>query len=826
MRRLVLGTTAVVLAAVLAGGCAAGRAFGRGHRAARAGDWDLAVTYYREALQKEPDSARYKIELERAMEAASNKHLVGAREAEAKGDVETALRDYRLASEFAPTNRSAAAKVGELETLIRDRIEASRPRPRIDELKDKARQAAPEPLLSPTSRTPLRLRFNNQNLKDILGFVSSASGINIIFDRDYVDRPFTIDVDGLTLEQALQQLLTANTLFYKVLNERTIVVAADSIQKRAQYEDQIIQTFYISNADVTELQQMLQQLVGQAVGGAANTIRPVIWPGKTANTITVRGTSAVVAIIERIIEANDKPRAELVVDVEILEINRSRAKQYGLNLSNYSLGFNLSPEAAPSTSGTGGQGTSTSGLFNLNTISRGISMADFYLAVPSAVVNFLESDSETKVVAKPQLRGQEGKDLTLNLGDSVPVPSTVYTPIVGGGTGINPLTSFTYKDVGVNVRLKAPRVTYAGDIILDLEVESSNLGSDVNIAGQNLPSFGTRKVTTTLRLRDGESNLLAGLLREDERRSLSGFPGAIHTPVLKQLFSANDNTIAQTDIVMLLTPHIVRTHQLTERDLQPIYIGTGTNPGLGGGPPPLIGQPPSDTEPPASPLAAGAPPATVPGAATPGTPVLPKPPAGAVGALIPGGPTPAAAPGPDRPPAGAVMPPVAAQPPPGPPAPMPSPARPTAPTAPADAAGPSPAQLLVTSPSSELAVGGGPYTVVVSLSGASRVSTVTFTLTFSVANVRVRAVQEGSFMRQGSQQVVFGHQVDSAAGRVDVTLTRSADTVGASGTGTLAAVVFDAAAAGSVTFTVNGVATAPGGAPIVLQGVPATVVVR
>ncbi|MBE3071506.1 MAG: hypothetical protein IMZ67_00900, partial [Acidobacteria bacterium] len=641
MRRLVFVAAALALAGILVSGCAAGRAFGRGHRAARVGDWDLAVTYYREALQKEPQSARYKIELERAMEAASHKHLAAAREAEGRGDLDSALREYRLASEFAPTNRSAAAKVGELEMTIRDRIEASRPRPKIDELKEKARLSSPEPLLNPASRAPLRLKFNQQNLKDILGFVASASGINIIFDKDYVDRPFSIDVDGVTLEQALQQLLMANTLFYKVLNERTIIVSTDSIQKRAQYEDQVIQTFYISNADVTELQQILTQLVGQAVGGAANTIRPVIMANKTANTVTVRGTSAVVGIIERIIEANDKPRAELVVDVEILEINRNRAKQYGLTLSNYSIGASFSPEAAPSTStGTGTSTSTTSGMFNLNTITRGISTADFYLAVPSAIVKFLESDSETKLVAKPQLRGQEGKDLTLNLGDSVPIPSTVYTPIIGGGTGINPLTSFTYKDVGVNVKLKAPRVTYTGDIILDLEVESSSLGRDVNIAGQNLPSFGTRKVTSTLRLRDGESNLLAGLLREDERRLLSGFPGAIHTPVLKQLFSANDNSIAQTDIVMLLTPHIVRTHELTERDLRPIYIGTGANPSLGG-PPPLIGQPAGAGEPTPAVRApqGGTPVATVPGSATPGVPVTPTTTPGATGAVIPGAPT-------------------------------------------------------------------------------------------------------------------------------------------------------------------------------------------
>ncbi len=246
-----------------------------------------------------------------------------------------------------------------------------------------------------------------------------------------------------------------------------------------------------------------------------------------------------------------------------------------------------------------------------------MNLSDFYLAVPTAVVRFLETDSETKLIAKPQLRGAEGQKLTLNLGDDIPVPSTVFTPLATGGSNVNPLTSFNYRSVGVILEI-TPRVTFENEIILDLLVESSTLGRDVNIAGANLPSFGSRKVTTKLRLRDGESNLLAGLLREDERRSLRGIPGILRLPVIKQLFSSNDTSIAQTDIVMLLTPRLVRTHELTQQDVSPIYIGTQQNLGLGG-PPPLIAAPPvgDALQPAAAPAAAG-PPGAPPGSSTMG----------------------------------------------------------------------------------------------------------------------------------------------------------------------------------------------------------------
>lgn len=801
----------VILLAALAAGCGAARSFGRGDSAARAGNWDVAVEHYRQAVQEDPDNTEYRIALERAMINASHMYLDQARVLEARGQLDDALRAYRRAAEYDPTNRQIAFKAQEIEKKLRDLIEASRPKPTITQLREQARRASPEPLLNPASREPISVRFNNASLRDIFNTISAMTGINVAFDRDFQDRSYTVQLDGVTLEEALNQILSANQLWYKVINERTIMVIPDTPPKRAQYEEQVIRTFFISHADATELAQLINTIIRVP----SMAVQPMIAANKTANTISVRATANVAAIIEKVIEANDNPRAEVVIDVQILEVNRSRAKRFGLDLSNYAIGAVFSPEQDPRVTGgdtgtgTGtGTGTTTSPSFNLNSITRGISTADFYLSVPTAVLNFLETDSQTKLIAKPQLRGAEGEKLTVNLGDEIPVPATVFTPFAQGGANVNPLTSFNYRPVGVNVEM-TPRVTFEGEIILDLTVESSTLGRDVNIAGQNLPSFGSRKVKTKLRLRDGESNLLAGLLREDERQSLRGFPGILRLPIIRQLFSANDQEVAQTDIVMLLTPRLVRTHELTQQDVSPIYIGTQQNLGLGG-PPPLIAVP--------APAEEAAPPPAAPGP--------PQPPAGS-------GPVPVVPPGSTQIP-GTTAAPQPAQPapqPPGapagvPPTPAPAPAETVPQPGVPAAAPPGSAQVLLTPPGTEFRVGGGPYTMPVSITNASRVSNVTVTVTFNPATLRVRSVQEGSFMRQGGVNASFTQQVDPTAGRIDVAIARTNDTIGATGAGLLAAILFDAVAPGAANISATGTAAAPDGAPIPINVPAVTVTVR
>ncbi|MFN7977952.1 MAG: tetratricopeptide repeat protein [Vicinamibacterales bacterium] len=847
-----LRAAAAIVAVLVLAGCANNRAYRRGQQAADAQQWDEAVEYYRQALQNAPDKPEYKIALERAMQAAGSFHIARGRTYETEGRPDDALREYRKAIEYDPSNRSVAARAAELDRELREKVEASRPRPAIDVMREQVRRNSPEPVLSPTSKEPLNLRFSNTSLRDLLNFIGNSTGINITYDRDFQDRSVSVQLEGVTLDQALQQVMLANQIFYKVLNERTIIVATDNTAKRQQYEEQVIKTFFISHADATEL----AQLVNTVILAPQMAIQPRIAPNKTANTITVRASAPVVEIVDQIIKINDKPRAEVVIDVQILEVSRERAKRFGLNLTDYALGGIFSPEQAPggssTTTGTGGAATTTTSgsgtapsnvgsppVFNANTISTGISAADFYMAVPAAIVRFLESDSHTKTVAKPQLRGTEGQKVTLNLGEEVPVPSTTFTPIATGGASANPLTSFTYRPIGVIVEM-TPRVTYEGDIVMDLTLENSARGQDSNIAGQVLPAFASRKVTTRLRLRDGESNLLAGLLREDERRSLRGFPGILRMPILQQLFADNDQNIRQTDIVMLLTPRVVRSHQLTTNDLSPIYIGTQANMAPGG-PPPIFGGAAAATPQP-GPAAPAAP------AVAPGTPMIPPGSSPIPGMTTAPAPPPAAAAAP--PPLQTQPPQLQTQPPPASPESVaPAPAAPAA-TAPPTfpglqpvpqqgaasagttppnpfAAPPSaaPATVLASPPGTDFRVGGGPYLVPIAVSGASRLSTISLSITYNPAVLKVRTVQEGSLMRQGGQ-ATFTQKIDAAAGRVDIVVVRPGDVLGVSGTGVVGAVLFDAVAPGGSPIGLSGAGTLVGNAPAPLQFKPVAVTVK
>ena len=790
----------VTLALVTVGCASAGRSAAR---SAAAGDWDAAVEYYQRALQEDPGRAEYRISLERAMINASRVHIDAGRAYEEQQDLSAALREYRAAAEYDPTNSEVSARAASLDQTIRARIEAARPPPPIEAMRAQAQRETVPPLLDPASRDPLVLDFRETSLQDLIDFIGDATGINVSYDEQFQDREVTIRIDGLTLEEALDHVLSINRSFYKVLNPRAIIVVPETPQKRAQYAEQVIRTFYVSHADVQELSQLLSQIVR----APQMAVQPAVIPNTVANTITVRATTEVAAIIEQVIAANDKPLAEVIIDVTILEVNRERARRYGLNLSDYALGGIFSPESAPPSDPVAPSGVGSPAPFNLNTISRGVSTADFYLGVPAAVVRFLETDSHTKLVAKPQLRGQEGATMTLELGEDIPVPATAFTAIAAGGAAVNPLTSFNYRAVGINVTM-TPRVTYENEIILDLSVENSTLGANIDVAGTSMPTFGSRSVETRLRLHDGESNLLAGLLREDDRTTLRGFPGMTKVPILRKLFGDTDETVRTTDIVMLLTPRIVRGHELTQRDISPIYIGTQTNFGLRGPPPLIAPQPdagvPDTPEPDASDATeTGAAAETVPNVpdADPVAPLTP-PVEPAPGPATPEPEQPAAPVEPEP-----VLPPPAAQP------EMP-PARPDVLPA---------AQVLVTLPGTQLRVGGGPYTVPVSITGVSQLSTISLTLFFDPNVLRVRTLQEGSFLRQGGVQVTFTQQVDTAAGRIDITVTRLNDPSGAAGAGLLAAVLFDVVGVGSVTLSTSGTAMTPGGAPLALEFMPVTV---
>lgn len=789
--------------------CASSGAYKRGRQAWVKGEWDTAVVEFRQALQEHPDRTDYRGALQQAMSTASLAHLKAAREADERGDIEVAVVEYRKVYEYDPSNRNAMLRAAEIDKEMRERAEAARPRPAIEAMRETARQRSSPPLLNPASRDPLEMKFPLASSQDILTFIGKATGINVIFESTFRPAQISVDLTGLSLEEGLSQVMIASQNFYKVMNPRTILVIPDTPPKRAAYEEQVIRTFYLSHADATELVQTVQQIL-QLPG---LPVQPRVLANKTQNSLTVRASDRVMNIIDQVVRNNDKPRAEIVVDVEIIEVNRVRAKEVGLNLSQYSVGAIFSPEAPPPAEGA-------QPPFNLNTITRGISAADFYLTVPRAVVNFLATDNNNKIIAKPQLRGMEGKVLTLDLGDEIPVPTTTFGSLGGAGSvaGV-PISSFNYRTVGVKLKFNNPRVTLEGEIVTELEVESSNLGASIDIAGQSLPTFGTRRATSFIRMREGESLMLAGLLREDQRRALTGFPGLLRSPWLQKLFGNTNEQIQTTDIVFLLTPRLVRSSEITQDNLDPIYIGSQQNLGLTGAPP-LIETDPS------------APPPPPPGAPVPGLQGASPTPQGAQPlSTLP--PQPQTGPVTDRP---AVLPtspapPQTQQTPPAPGAPTPPAETPAAQPQPqpqpqTNQPAPSTARLTVTTPGPEFAVGGGPYTVPITIAGAQRLSTVSLSITYNPSVLRVRSVQPGPFLSQGGVTPTFTQQIDPGAGRVDLTALRPGDQVGASGTGLIATLVFEAIAPGQAAINPTGVASTPEQGSIGLQLVPASVTVK
>jgi general secretion pathway protein D len=826
---------AVLLIAFAATGCAASRAFRQGQNAERIGDPDAAVKYFTKAVQEDPDNLEYKIHMQRSQEEAARSHNLKAKDLERADQLDAALAEYRKSLDLVGTDRLVQAKAAELERTIRERVEASRPKPKIEQLQAQARAAYAPPLLDPASRVPLRINFGaNSSLKDIINFIGTASGININYDTNYVDRPYSVNLDGVTVEEALNQVLSANQYYFKVTGPRTIIIIPDQPAKHQQYDDLMLRVFFINHADATEL----ASLVTSIMRIPQMAVQPMVMPNKAANTITVRATGPVMDVFERLIKANDKPRAEVLLDLQMLEVNRGRLKRYGINLSAYALNLIFSPEVAPPNTSSGQAGAPPP--FNLNTITRGVSTADFYLGVPTAVLNFLENDSHTKTLAKPQLRGQEGQKMTLNLGQQVPVLATVFGAAAAGGFATIPQSSYNYKDIGVNLDITPTRLTYdQGEILLDVSIENTAVGPTFDVGGQTAQSFTSRKAHTFLRLREGESSLLAGLIKQDTTKSKGGVAGLAGIPGLGRLFSTNETNDNDTDIVMLITPHIVRDHDLAASDVGNIYIGTQQNVGLSG-PPQLIAPQPQEP----APAAPAAPPSTNPG--TPNPPNMspggvPGPPFTSPGGVQPTMP-PTTPPGtspvpgviptppPAAQPAAPATPPAAAQPPAAPP--TTPPANPTAPpaTPPAGAQPPAPstpAQIIATPAGTEFRVGGAPFSVPITINNASRISTLTLTITYNPAVLDIRGVTDGTFMRQGGVTAPFTPKIDPVAGRVDIAITRTADQTGASGNnGLLAALMVAPKGAGSATITVTGVALTPERTPIAITSSPVTVTVR
>ena len=551
-----LKTMAPVLALVALMGCSTAKETAHdGAKAVEEQNWDAAVYFYLEALADDPGNVEYRMQLTRSRQKASQAHLRKGLMMRDMGRLHDARNELRMATELDPVNQFAEQA---LERVLEDLEVLAGPggEQALAEMKKRAAEAKVKPpILDPTSDEPITLKFPQPKpVQEIYKALGKAYGFNVLFDPKLKDDKLSVELNDVTAERSLEIVLQASGHFYKVLDEHSIIVAEDTPQNRREYEDLVIKTFFLSNSEVKDIDKLLRALI-EARRLATN---------EQLNAITLRDTADKVAIAEKLIKVNDKAKAEVLIDVELLLIATTDDSDMGMTLSTYS--FTLGVDTGAIQDGSQGN------LF-LDQLSQ-ISSSNTFVNIPSLVINLAKSSGRAEVLAQPQLRITDGEKAKLHIGDKYPIPVTSFNSGNNIGGNVVPITSFQYQDIGIRIEVE-PRVHHNREITLKLSVEISNIGETVSVGpSQEAVVIGTRTITSVNRLKDGETSLLAGLFRTDSTEGVVETPGLSKIPWLGRLFTNKAKRMKRTDLVMTVTPHIVRFPDITEEDLAPLWVGT------------------------------------------------------------------------------------------------------------------------------------------------------------------------------------------------------------------------------------------------------------
>ena len=622
MRRALM-VSFVAVAVTFVAGCPKGNQdYKVGRKAELAGDYDTAVVSYARALKSDPGNAEYKLRSIRAHFEAGQFHVEQGEKDLNKGQLEMALAEFQKAEAIDPSSAIAAQEAQKTLDLLAKVKEAEQPKPvGVAPPEDTGLMSAP-PELKPLSREPINLKMGPVDARVVFGTIGQLAGLSVIFDPSFVSRQISVDLPNVTLEQGLDAVALEADAFWKPVTSNIILVAPDNPQTRLKLQDEQVQTFYLRNtttpAELTEITNGLRQLLD------ITRLQPVT----ADNAIVMRTTPDKLMLASKIIDSLDKAKPEVMIQFDVLEARLDREHELGIQPPQ-SLTVTGTPRSAiqpqTSTSGSTGTSTPTAPQVTLNNLKH-LSTADYSLTLPGATLNALLTDSTTRVIQDPSIRVTDGATAKLSIGDQVPIAVSTLTPGIGvaAGGSLNTLgsTSFQYKDVGVIISV-TPRVHPDGEVSLNYSIEVSSVTSQSNIGGIQQPIISSRKIgPADIRLRDGEVNLVGGLITRSETKSLSGWPGVAHIPFLRYFFSNQDNKIEDDEVLIAMTPHVVRMPSITADDMRTLAAGTDTNvrvfqkdvdgPNAAVAPPSeqnsaaSTGAPETATPPPTSPAASGA----------------------------------------------------------------------------------------------------------------------------------------------------------------------------------------------------------------------------
>ncbi len=616
-------TICAALALALVAACASDALITDARALRNEGRMDEALASLEKATREDPQNHAYRSEYFRLREVAVAQWLVQADSLRAAARFETAAELYRRVLKYDPANARATQGLAQTEVDVRHRallaevdklVKAEKYRDARDVLapvlaenpaqrearqlqrliEEKTTKPAVALLQLRSSVTkPISLELKEVPLRTVFDVLARAANLNFLFDKDVrADQRTTIVVRDAQVEDVIRLILATNQLEQKVLNETTALIYPNTPQKLREYQDLVVKSFYLSNADVKQ---------------TANLIRTIlktrdIFIDEKLNLLVMKDTPNAIRLAEKLIAAQDLAEPEVMLEVEVLEIGYNRLKELGIRFPG-SLGVSLVGGA----SAAGASGTP--GVLTLpEARSRDQNLVSLTFTDPLFLFSLRQTDGRTNLLANPRIRVKNKEKAKIHIGDRVPVITT--TAAVAGGFVSQ---SVSYLDVGLQLEVE-PLIYLEDDVGIKVGLEVSSITNTINPPGGGtlVYQIGTRKTNTVLRLKDGETQILAGLINDEDRRSASRVPGLGDFPVLGRLFSSTSDTINKTEIVLLITPKLMRT--IARPDARTTEFAAGTEASSSGGPLGATSSPSSFT--PVQPAA----PVSVPSPGTPGTP--------------------------------------------------------------------------------------------------------------------------------------------------------------------------------------------------------------
>jgi len=556
-----IGILFLCLAVVGLGGCASqpARDFDAGKKLLSEGKTEPGLAELEIASKADPENLEYRQYLFKQRELAVNQGLSRAESERMNGAFDDAVSDYKWVLAIDPQNPRAMEGM--------DRVQADRERKqqladatalfnkgdsegalaklrpvlvegpfqhdamalkkRIEEKNEEDRTVLASPVLKSALKKTISLEFKEAGFKSVFDVISRVSGLNFIFDKDIKpDLKVTIFVKNTTIESAVKLLLVTNQLGQEVLNENSVLIYPDTPAKNQGYQQQVVKSFYLANADVKKTLEMIKTILKTKD----------VFVDEKMNLLVMRDTPEAIRLAEKLIATEDLPQPEVELEVEILEIDTDHTTNLGLQF----------PQRLSASLGTNGS-------YTLNQwASRNSSFVTMQITDPALALNMLETNSDTKLLANPRIRVNDREKANIHLGQRLPVLTTVATAGVGSSESVN------YLDVGLKLDVE-PSIRLDDQVDMKVKLEVSSVGSTItDTAGDQFYELNTRNAETVLRLKDGETQILAGLMQNNETSAINSVPGLGSVPLLGRIFSNDNHDKSKTELVLLITPHIVR----------------------------------------------------------------------------------------------------------------------------------------------------------------------------------------------------------------------------------------------------------------------------